>query len=188
MNNAPDIPRERWFAMTRLDENRAKTQLAQKAGVGVAEVERVAIWGNHSATQFPDFSNARISGKPATEVITDHDYLRGDFISTVQKRGAAIIAARGASSAGSAANAIVDSVVSVVTPTRGDDWHSLAIPSDGSYGIEEGLICSFPTRSNGQTVEIVQGVELDEFSRAKVDASVAELQEEKALVKDLLPS
>ncbi len=187
MSNAPDIPKNRWFAMTRLDENRAKTQLAQKAGVGVAEVDRVAIWGNHSATQFPDFSNARINGQPATETISDQEYLRGDFISTVQKRGAAIIAARGASSAGSAANAIVDSVVSIHTSTSGDDWHSLAIPSDGSYGIEPGLICSFPTRSNGQSIEIVQNVPLDEFSRGKIEASVNELKEEKALVKELLP-
>lgn len=187
MSNAPDIPENRWFAMTRLDENRAKTQLAQKAGVGVAEVDRVAIWGNHSATQFPDFSNARINGQPATETISDQEYLRGDFISTVQKRGAAIIAARGASSAGSAANAIVDSVVSIHTSTSGDDWHSLAIPSDGSYGIEPGLICSFPTRSNGQSIEIVQNVPLDEFSRGKIEASVNELKEEKALVKELLP-
>lgn len=187
MNNAPDVPQNRWFAMTRLDENRAKSQLAQKAGVGVSEIDRVAIWGNHSATQFPDFTNARISGKSATDVISDHEYLRGDFLSTVQKRGAAIIAARGASSAGSAANAIVDSVVSIITPTPSDDWHSLAISSDGSYGIEAGLICSFPTRSNSESVEIVQGLELDSFSREKIEASVNELKEEKALVKDLLP-
>ncbi len=186
MNNAPDIGRDRWFAMTRLDENRAKTQLAKKAGVSVNEVDRIAIWGNHSATQYPDFTNARINGQAAAQVIGDENYLRNEFISIVQKRGAAIIAARGASSAGSAANAIVDSVVSVMTPTQGDDWHSLAIASDGSYGVEEGLICSFPTRSDGQKIEIVQGVDLDAFSREKVDASVKELQEEKELVKDLL--
>jgi len=186
MNNAPDIGRDRWFAMTRLDENRAKTQLAKKAGVSVNEVDRIAIWGNHSATQYPDFTNARINGQSAAQVIGDENYLRNEFIPIVQKRGAAIIAARGASSAGSAANAIVDSVVSVMTPTQGDDWHSLAIPSDGSYGVEEGLICSFPTRSDGQKIEIVQGVDLDAFSREKVDASVKELQEEKELVKDLL--
>jgi malate dehydrogenase len=187
MNNAPDIGRDRWFAMTRLDENRAKTQLAKKAGVSVNEVDRIAIWGNHSATQYPDFTNARINGQAAAQVIGDENYLRNEFIPIVQKRGAAIIAARGASSAGSAANAIVDSVVSVMTPTQGDDWHSLAIPSDGSYGVEEGLICSFPTRSDRQKIEIVQGVELDAFSREKVEASVRELQEEKELVKDLLP-
>lgn len=186
MNNAPDIGRDRWFAMTRLDENRAKTQLAQKAGVSVNEVDRIAIWGNHSATQYPDFANARIDGQSAAQVIGDENYLRNEFIPTVQKRGAAIIAARGASSAGSAANAIVDSVVSITTPPQSDDWHSLAIPSDGSYGVEEGLICSFPTRSDGQKIEIVQGVDLDAFSREKVDASVQELQEEKELVKDLL--
>ena len=187
MNNAPDVARDRWFAMTRLDENRAKTQLAKKVGVSVNDVDRIAIWGNHSATQFPDFTNARINGQSAAQVIGDENYLRNEFIPVVQKRGAAIIAARGASSAGSAANAIVDSVVSITTPTHGDDWHSVCLVSDGSYGIEEGLICSFPTRSDGHKVEIVQGAELDAFSREKVDASVKELQEEKELVKELLP-
>ncbi len=188
MNNAPDVPRDRWYAMTRLDENRAKTQLAQKAGVDVTAVDRVTIWGNHSATQYPDFTNARINGKPATESISDTAWLQSEFISTVQQRGAAIIKARGASSAGSAANAIIGSVVAATTPVQGDDWHSLAVVSDGSYGVPEGLICSFPTRFNGTNVEIVQGVELDEFSRQKVDASVAELQEEKSMVQELLPS
>ncbi len=187
MSNAPDVPRDRWFAMTRLDENRAKTQLAKKASVTVNDVDRVTIWGNHSATQFPDFTNARIKGQSAAQVIGDEAYLRDEFIPTVQKRGAAIIAARGASSAGSAANAIVDSVVSLTTPTQGDDWHSVCLVSDGSYGIEEGLICSFPTRCDGQKIEIMQNVPLDAFSREKVDASVKELQEEKALVQDLLP-
>ena len=188
MNNAPDIPRNRWFAMTRLDENRAKSQLAQKANVGVGEVDRLAIWGNHSATQFPDFTNARIAGKRVDEVISDRNYLENEFIPTVQKRGAAVIEARGASSAGSAANAIVDSVVSVTTPTNGDDWHSVAIPSDGSYKVPEGLICSFPTRCDGQSVSIVPNVPLDDFARGKLAASVAELEEERALVADLLPS
>ena len=187
MNNAPDVPRDRWFAMTRLDENRAKTQLAKRANVSVNEVDRIAIWGNHSATQYPDYTNARINGQSALQAIGDESYLQGDFISTVQKRGAAIIAARGASSAGSAANAIVDSVVSLTTPTKGDDWHSMALVSDGSYGIEAGLICSFPTRCDGAKVEIVQDVPLDNFSREKIDASVAELREEKELVRDLLP-
>ncbi len=187
MNNAPDVPRERWFAMTRLDENRAKTQLAQKAGVDVTAVDRVAIWGNHSATQYPDFTSARINGAPATQTITDRSWLENDFLKTVQQRGAEIIKARGASSAGSAANAIIGSVTSIVDATSGDDWHSLCIPSEGSYGIAEGLICSYPTRSNGQQVEVVQGVELDAFSRQKIDASVAELQEEKAMVAELLP-
>ena len=186
MNNAREIPAERWFAMTRLDENRAKTQLAQKAGVAITDVDRLAIWGNHSATQYPDFTNARIGGKPVPEVIGHSQWLQNDFLTTVQKRGAAIIEARGASSAASAANAVVDSVASVVNPTAGDDWHSLAVCSDGSYGIEAGLICGFPTRSDGKRAQIVQGVPLDDFSRAKVDASVAELLEEKALVGSLL--
>ena len=187
MNNAPEIPKNRWFAMTRLDENRAKTQLAHKSGVGVKDVDRLAIWGNHSATQFPDFSNARIEGKPAVEVISDRNYLENEFLPTVQQRGAAVIKARGASSAGSAANAIVDSVVSVTTPTNGDDWHSVAVVSDGSYDVPKGLICSFPTRCDGASVEIVRNVPLDDFARAKIAASVAELESEKALVADLLP-
>ena len=188
MNNAPSVPRDRWFAMTRLDENRAKSQLARKAGVAVSDVDRVAIWGNHSATQFPDFSNARIKGAPVAQSIAESDWLQNSFISTVQQRGAAIIKARGASSAGSAANAIVDSVRSVVEPTTGDDWHSLAVPSDGSYGVPEGLMCSFPTRSDSKRIEIVQNVALDDWAKAKVQASVDELQEEKSLVSELLPS
>lgn len=188
MSNARDIPTERWFAMTRLDENRAKSQLAQKAAVEITDVDRVAIWGNHSATQYPDFTNARIEGKPVTHTISHRAWLETDFIKGVQQRGAEIIKARGASSAGSAANAIVGSVVSITTPPAGDDWHSLALPTDGSYGIPAGLICSFPTRSDGKVVSIVAGVELDDFSRQKIDASVAELQEEKSLVSDLLPA
>ncbi|HEX8552431.1 MAG TPA: malate dehydrogenase [Abditibacteriaceae bacterium] len=186
--NASDVPADRWYAMTRLDENRAKTQLAQKAGVPVSDVSRVTIWGNHSATQYPDFTNAQIGGKPATEVISDRAWLETTFIPTVQQRGAAIIKARGASSAGSAANAIVDSVVSVTQETPANDWHSVALVSDGSYGVPEGLISSFPIRYENGKVSIVQDVPLDEFSRGKIDASVAELQEEKELVKDLLPS
>lgn len=187
MNNARDVPRDRWFAMTRLDENRAVAQLAQKANVDITAVDRVAIWGNHSATQYPDFTNARINGKPVTQSISHRAWLETDFIKTVQQRGAAIIKARGLSSAASAANAVVGSVTSIINPTEGDNWHSLALCSDGSYGIEQGLICSFPTRSNGKTVEIVQNVPLDDFSKAKIEASVAELQEEKSLVADLLP-
>jgi malate dehydrogenase len=187
MNNARSIPRDRWFAMTRLDENRAKAQLAQKAGVDVTEVKNMTIWGNHSATQYPDFYNAKINGKSAAEVITDESWLQGEFIKTVQQRGAAIIKARGLSSAGSAANAAIDSVVSVVNDTAGDDWHSLAVCSDGSYGVPEGLISSFPVRARGAKWEIVQGLELNEFSRSKVDASVAELQEERQLVGELIP-
>ena len=145
MNNAPDVPNDRFFAMTRLDENRAKTQLAQKAGVAVSSVSNLCIWGNHSATQYPDFTNAKINDAPATDAISDREWLEGEFISTVQKRGAAIIKARGLSSAASAANAIVDSVRSVTEPTAEGDWHSLCICSDGSYGVEEGLISSFPS-------------------------------------------
>jgi malate dehydrogenase len=188
MNNAPEVPADRWYAMTRLDENRAIAQLAQKAEVDTTAMDRVAIWGNHSATQYPDFTNARVNGQPATEAITDRAWLEGDFLKTVQQRGAAIIKARGASSAASAANAAIDSVVSVTTPTPGGDWHSVALVSDGSYDIPAGLICSFPVRCDGSKVEIVQGVSLDEFSRQKVNASVAELQEEKEMVSDLLSS
>ena len=188
MNNAPDVPNDRFFAMTRLDENRAKTQLAQKAGVAVSSVSNLCIWGNHSATQYPDFNNAQINGAPATDAISDREWLEGEFISTVQKRGAAIIKARGLSSAASAANAIVDSVRSVTKPTAEGDWHSLCICSDGSYGVEEGLISSFPMRNTGGELAIVQDVPINEFSRAKIDATVNELKEEKTLVADLLPS
>ena len=185
--NAPDVPADRWFAMTRLDENRAKTMLARKAGVPVADVDRVTIWGNHSSTQFPDFQNARINGAPTTEVITDRDWLENTFIPAVQTRGAAVIKARGASSAGSAANAIVDSVVSLTTPTIGDDWHSVALVSDGSYRVPQGLICSFPTRHRDGQVAVVEGVPLDPFGQAKLAASVAELHGELEMTRDLLP-
>ena len=188
MNNAPDVPNDRFFAMTRLDENRAKTQLAQKAGVAVSNVSNLCIWGNHSATQYPDFTNAQINGAPATDAISDREWLEGEFISTVQKRGAAIIKARGLSSAASAANAIIDSVRSVTEPTAEGDWHSLCICSDGSYGVEEGLISSFPMRNTGGELTIVQDVPIDDFSRARIDATVNELKEEKTLVADLLPS
>ena len=188
MNNAPDVPNDRFFAMTRLDENRAKTQLAQKAGVAVSSVSNLCIWGNHSATQYPDFTNAKINDAPATDAISDREWLEGQFISTVQKRGAAIIKARGLSSAASAANAIVDSVRSVTEPTAEGDWHSLCICSDGSYGVEEGLISSFPMRNTGGELTIVQDVPINEFSRAKIDATTNELKEEKTLVADLLPS
>jgi len=187
MNNAPGVPRERFFAMTRLDENRAKSQLALKAGVDVTTVTNLTIWGNHSATQYPDFYNAKIGGRPAPEVITDEAWLKGEFISTVQQRGAAIIKARGSSSAASAANAVVDTVASLVNPTAAGDWHSVALCSDGSYGVEKGLIASFPVRNIAQRLEIVQGVPVNEFSRGKIDASVNELKEEKALVSELLP-
>jgi malate dehydrogenase len=188
MNNAPDVPDDRFFAMTRLDENRAKTQLAQKTGVPVSSVSNLCIWGNHSATQYPDFTNAKINGAPATDVIPEREWLEGEFISTVQKRGAAIIKARGLSSAASAANAIIDSVRSVTEPTAEGDWHSLCICSDGSYGVDEGLISSFPMRNTSGELAIVQDLPIDDFSRAKIDATVNELKEEKALVADLLPS
>ncbi len=187
MNSGRDIPGDRWFAMTRLDENRAKSQLAGKAGVHVSEVSRTTIWGNHSATQYPDFYNALIGGAPATEVITDQAWLQGGFIETVQKRGAAIIEARGSSSAASAANAVVDTVRGLTTPTPAGDWNSVCVCSDGSYGVDKGLISSFPIRSTEKGWEIVQDVPVNEFSRGKIDASVQELREERDAVADLLP-
>src|SRR6202790_3668028 len=186
MSNAKKIPRHRWFAMTRLDENRAKAQLAHKAGVEITRVTNMTIWGNHSATQYPDFYNARIDNRPANEVIGDEKWLKEDFIATVQQRGAAIIKARGLSSAGSAANAIVDTVHSLRNDTVSGDWHSVALCSDGSYNVDEGLISSFPVRVRGGKWEIVQKVPINDFSRAKIDKSVAELKEEKSLVTDLL--
>jgi malate dehydrogenase len=187
MNNAPQIPRDRFHAMTRLDENRAKSQLAKKAGVDVTTVTNVAIWGNHSATQYPDFYNAKINGRAATQAITDEAWLKGDFITSVQQRGAAVIKARGLSSAASAANAVVDTVRSIVEPTPAGDWNSVAICSDGSYGVEQGLISSFPIRSDGKKLEIVGGLQINDFSRAKIDATVNELKEERSLVSELLP-
>ena len=187
MHNAPKIPRERWFAMTALDENRAKIQLAQKAGVAVSDVTNLTIWGNHSATQYPDFTNAKILGKPAQAVIDDDEWLQGDFIKTVQQRGSAIIKARGASSAASAANAALDTIMRITTPTAEGDWFSAAIPSDGSYGIPEGLIFSYPLRSSGNGVpEVVQGIELDEFSQEKIQATRSELEMEREAVKEML--
>jgi malate dehydrogenase len=186
MNNAKSVPRDRWFAMTRLDENRAKAQLAQKAGVDITEVSNVTIWGNHSATQYPDAYNAKINGRSAAATIGDEAWLKEAFIPAVQQRGAAIIKARGSSSAGSAANAIVDTVRSLTADTAEGDWHSVAVCSDGSYGVEEGLICSFPVRASGGKWEIVKDVPLNEFSKGKFEASVAELKEEKSMVADLL--
>ena len=187
MNNAPDIPNDRWFAMTRLDENRAKTQLAQKAGVHADTVTNMTIWGNHSATQYPDFYNARINGLNADSVIDNETWLQDTFISTVQQRGAAIIKARGLSSAASAANAIVDTVSSLSNPTPEGDWNSVAVCSDGSYETNDGLITSFPIRNDGNgNWEIVQDVPVNNFSREKIDASVNELAEEREMVSDLL--
>ena len=186
MHNADGIPKDRWFAMTMLDENRAKTQLAQKAGVDVTAVTNMTIWGNHSATQYPDFYSAKINGKSAAEVIGDESWLKETFIPTVQKRGAAIIAARGASSAASAANAIVDSIRRLTTPTPAEDSFSMCICSDGSYGTTEGLITSLPVRSDGKKIEIVQGIEINAFSRGKINASVKELEAERDAVEELL--
>jgi malate dehydrogenase len=186
MNNAKEIPRERWFAMTRLDENRARAQLAHKAGVEITRVTNMTIWGNHSSTQYPDFYNAKIDNRPANEVIGDEKWLKEDFIAAVQQRGAAIIKARGLSSAGSAANAIVDTVRFLTNDTPANDWHSVAVCSDGSYDAEENLISSFPVRVRGGTWEIVQKLPINEFSRDKIDKSVAELKEEKSMVSELL--
>jgi malate dehydrogenase len=173
--------------MTRLDENRAKTQLAIKAGVDITAVTNLAIWGNHSSTMYPDFYNAKINGKPATQVITDEAWFKDTFIPIVQQRGAAIIKARGLSSAASAANAVVDTVRNLTTPTKAGEWFSVAVCSDGSYGIEKGLLYSYPIRSDGQNWSIVQGVNLTEFAKSKVIATENELKEEKALVAELLP-
>jgi malate dehydrogenase len=186
MNNAEEIPSDRWFAMTRLDENRARAQLAHKAGVGIGLVTNMTIWGNHSSTQYPDFYNARIDNRPANEVIGDEKWLKEEFIATVQQRGAAVIKARGLSSAGSAANAVIDTVFSLINDTPGDHWHSVAVCSDGSYHVEKGLISSFPIRVRSGNCEIVQRLPINDFSRAKIDASIAELKEEKSLVAELL--
>jgi malate dehydrogenase len=185
-SNAPEIPAERWFAMTRLDENRAKAQLAAKAGVQVAEVTNVGIWGNHSATQFPDFGNARIGGKPATDVITDGEWLRGDFLTTVQKRGAAIIDARGSSSAASAASAAVDTVTSLRTGTPKGEWFSVAVPSTGQYGAPEGLQFGFPVTSDGRGGwSVVEGLGHDDFARERIKITTDELLAERHDVEAL---
>ncbi len=187
MNSAKSVPADRWFAMTKLDENRAKTQLAKKAAVDVTAVTNLAIWGNHSSTMYPDFANAKIHGRPVTDVIGHQEWLQKDFLTTVQKRGAAIIEARGLSSAASAANAVVDTVRALTTPTAPGDWFSVAVCSDGSYGIEKGLLFSYPIRSDGKKWSIVPGVAISDFSRGKITATENELKEEKTLVADLLP-
>ena len=187
MSNARTVLAERWFAMTMLDQNRAVTQLALKAGCDTTAVTNVAVWGNHSSTMYPDYFNAKIGGKPATDAIRDGAWFQETFLPTVQQRGAAVIKARGLSSAGSAANAVVDTVRNLTTPTRAGDWFSVGVCSDGSYGIEKGLIFSFPVRSDGSRWQIVQGVELSEFSKSRIAATEAELKEEKALVSDLMP-
>ena len=183
--NAHGVPAERFTAMMRLDHNRAKGQLANKAAVSVSDITRMIVWGNHSATQYPDISHARIGGRAAREVVDDQNWIETDFIPTVQKRGAAIIEARGASSAASAASAAVDHVRDWMLGTPEDDWVSMAVPSDGSYGVPEGILSSFPVTTRGGDWEIVQGLEIDDFSRARIDASVAELVEERDAVKAL---
>ncbi|MCC5834959.1 MAG: malate dehydrogenase [Opitutales bacterium] len=183
MHSAPSIPQDRWFAMTRLDENRGLTQLAQKAGVPVTEVSNLAIWGNHSPTMFPDFYNAKIGGKPANEVIGDEAWLKETFVPTVGKRGAAIIEARGASSAASAANAIIDTVVNLTTPTKAGDWNSVCVASKGEYGIEEGLITSFPVTSDGKNWKVVEGLPLNTYSKQQIQTSIDELIAERDTVK-----
>jgi malate dehydrogenase len=184
-SNAPDIPRERFTAMTRLDHNRAIAQLAKKTGATVKDITNMTIWGNHSATQYPDIFHAKVAGQNAAQVVSDQSWLENDFIPTVQKRGAAIIEARGASSAASAANAAIDHVHDWVLGTPPGDWVSMAIPSDGSYGVEEGIISSFPCTTSNGSYEIVQGLEIDDFSRSRIDASVNELKEERDAVKEL---
>ncbi|MBB5806079.1 malate dehydrogenase [Saccharothrix ecbatanensis] len=183
--HAPDVPAERFTAMTRLDHNRALAQLAKKLGVSVTDIKKLTIWGNHSATQYPDLFHAEVNGQIAAEAVNDQAWLENEFIPTVAKRGAAIIEARGLSSAASAANAAIDHVHDWVNGTAEGDWVSMAIPSDGSYGVPEGIISSFPVTVTGGKYSIVQGLEIDDFSRARIDASVAELVEERDAVKAL---
>ncbi|NJP67787.1 malate dehydrogenase [Streptomyces spiramenti] len=182
---APDVPAERFTAMTRLDHNRALSQLSAKTGTPVSEIRRLTIWGNHSATQYPDIFHAEVAGKNAAATVNDETWLADDFIPTVAKRGAAIIEARGASSAASAASAAIDHVHTWVNGTAAGDWTSMGIPSDGSYGVPEGLISSFPVTCSGGSYEIVQGLEVNDFSRARIDASVKELAEEREAVRAL---
>lgn len=185
MTNAPDIPRERFSALTRLDHNRAISQLAAKTGAAVTEIKKMTIWGNHSATQYPDLFHAEVAGRNAAEVVGDQEWIENDFIPTVAKRGAAIIEARGSSSAASAASATVDAARDWLLGSAADDWVSMAVASDGSYGVPEGLISSFPVTTKDGNWEIVQGLEIDDFSRGRIDASVAELSEERDAVKEL---
>jgi malate dehydrogenase len=186
MSNAPNVPRERFCAMTRLDHNRAKAQLAAKAGTPVADVTRMTIWGNHSATQYPDVFHAEVAGKPAFEAVgSDRSWLEDEFLPTVQQRGAAVIKARGSSSAASAANAAVEHVRDWVLGTPEGDWVSMAVPSDGSYGVPEGLVSSFPCTAAGGDYRIVPGLDIDDFSRPRIDASVAELASERDTVAEL---
>jgi malate dehydrogenase len=185
MSNAPDIPRSRFSALTRLDHNRAISQLAAKTGAPVSDITRMTIWGNHSATQYPDLFHAEVGGRNAAEVVDDQDWLENTFIPTVAKRGAAIIEARGSSSAASAASATIDAARDWLTGSPEGDWVSMAVVSDGSYGVQEGLICSFPVTTSGGDWAIVPDLEIDDFSRARIDASVAELADERDAVTDL---
>ncbi|MFE9961413.1 malate dehydrogenase [Streptomyces sp. NPDC005525] len=182
---APDVPAERFTAMTRLDHNRAISQLAAKTGAAVSDIKKLTIWGNHSATQYPDIFHAEVAGKNAAELVNDEAWLADTFIPTVAKRGAAIIEARGASSAASAANAAIDHVYTWVNGTAPGDWTSMGIPSDGSYGVPEGLMSSFPVTTKDGKYEIVQGLDINEFSRTRIDASVQELAEERDAVREL---
>jgi malate dehydrogenase len=184
-SNAPDIPNERFTAMTRLDHNRAIAQLAKKTGTAIKDITNVTVWGNHSATQYPDIFHAKLGGKSAAEAIDDQEWLENDFIPTVQKRGAAIIDARGMSSAASAANAAIDHIHDWVHGTPEGDWVSMSIPSDGSYGVDEGIISSFPVTCSNGSYEIVQDLEINDFSRSRIDATVNELKEEREAVKKL---
>jgi len=185
MSNAPDIPTERFSALTRLDHNRAIGQLAKKLSVPVTQIRRMTIWGNHSATQYPDLFHAEVGGRNAAEAVNDQDWLAGAFIPTIAKRGAAIIDARGASSAASAASATIDHARTWVDGTPDGDWVSMAVASDGSYGVPEGLVSSFPVTVTDGRWSIVQGLEIDDFSRSRIDASVAELADEREAVKGL---
>jgi len=186
MSNAPDVPRERFTSMMRLDHNRAKAQLAKKAGAHARDVRRMTVWGNHSTTQYPDISHAQVGDRPASELVTERDWIEQEFIPTVAKRGAAIIDARGASSAKSAASAAIDHVHDWVLGTPEGDWVSMGIPSDGSYDIEEGLICGFPCTCSGGEWKIVEGLDIDDFSRERINASADELKSERDAVKELL--
>jgi malate dehydrogenase len=186
MTNAPDIPKERFSALTRLDHNRAISQLAKKTGAAVTDIKKITIWGNHSATQYPDIFNAEVGGKNAAEAVNDQDWIENDFIPTVAKRGAAIIDARGASSAASAASATTDAARDWLLGTPADDWVSMAVISDGSYGVPEGLISSFPVTTKDGNWSIVQGLEIDDFSRGRIDKSTAELADERKAVTDLV--
>ncbi|MDT7736170.1 MAG: malate dehydrogenase [Mycobacterium sp.] len=185
LNNAPDIPKERFSALTRLDHNRAISQLARKTGAKVTDIKKVTIWGNHSATQYPDIFHAEVNGKNAAEVVNDEKWIADDFIPTVAKRGAAIIDARGSSSAASAASATVDAARDWLLGSAKDDWVSMAVISDGSYGVPEGLISSFPVTTKGGDWSIVQGLDINDFSRSRIDKSTAELADERSAVTDL---